>query len=67
MLLITFEKETIIGVIEKEMEKRSVDAEGKKLEIPEKELVKINRRATLRAVHKVLNIWLHNPKLKKTK
>ena len=67
MLLITFEKETIIGVIEKEIEKRSVDAEGKKLEIPEKELAKINRRATLCAVHKVLSIWLHNPKLKKTK
>ena len=67
MLLITFEKETIIGVIEKEMEKRSVDAEGKKLDIPEKELVKINRKATLCAVHKVLSIWLHNPKLEKTK
>ena len=60
-------KETILGVIEKDMEKRSVDVEGKKLDIPEKELAKISRRATLCAVRKVLNIWLRNPKLKKTK
>ena len=59
MLLATFEKDTIAGAAEKEMEKRSVDAEGNNVVIPEKELAKLNRKATLCAVRKVLTIWLN--------
>ena len=64
--MITFVKDAIASAIGKEMEKRSVDAEGNKVVIPEKDMVKLNRKSTLRAAHKVLTIWLNKPKLKKT-
>ena len=59
MLLITFVKGAIAIAIGKEMEKRSVDAEGNKIATPEKELVELNRKATLCAARKVLTIWLN--------
>ena len=59
MRLITFGKDTIAGAINREAERRLADEEGNKVVIEEKELVKVTRKATFRAVRRVLNTWLN--------